>query len=199
VLFAEPRGGIFRLTQSVLDGPVHPGLLINVIASTLGTSVIGLFAWQSRARWRHWSFDRDDRLVLLFAMMVAANAVISYPYTKDVVMSPAGAFYAAAAYAALRRVTWPTTGSAVIAVSVAALVLASCWSVRAVGVHLNLRESAFKVRTDWAFADQWFARQADGAGRAQRPLKGVLQRDAVYEHPVPPDLWFAHWRMFDID
>ena len=38
--------------------------------------------------------DRDAQLIALFVMVLGANAVISYPYAKDVVMSPAGAFLA---------------------------------------------------------------------------------------------------------
>ena len=41
-------------------------------------------------------FTRDDQLVAVFVAVTLANAAISYTYTKDVILSPAGIFYAAA-------------------------------------------------------------------------------------------------------
>jgi hypothetical protein len=200
VLFAEPRAGVFTLTQAMVEGRAAPGLLINVVASLLATAVIAAFAWQRRTRWMAWSFDHDDRLVLLCMMMIAANATISYPYTKDVIMSPAGAFYAVATVAAARQIRWPASAGAALATSAAAIVLVTCWSVRAVGTHLQLRESAFDVRSEWADADSWFAQQDEESRLAgQRPLKGVLQREAVYGHRVPPALTLSAFRIFDLE
>ena len=52
-------------------------------------------------------------------MTLLANAAISFPYTKDVVMSPAAAFHALAAAVALRELflrvaarPWPVTVTA---------------------------------------------------------------------------------------
>jgi hypothetical protein len=200
VLFAEPRGGVFRLTQAIVEDRATPGLWINVTTSVLATMLIAVFVWQRRRRVRTWSFDRDDRLVLLFVMVVAANAVISYPYTKDVVMSPSGAFLAVAVFAATRSVTWPTSRGMTIAVSAAALVLASGWSIRAIGTHVQLREHAFKIRNDWAYADHWFAQQSEAVRLdGQRPLKRVLQRDAIYGHDVPPELTLSSIPVFDLE
>jgi hypothetical protein len=200
VLFAEPRSGVFRLTHAIVEDRAAPGLWINVTTSVLATMLIGVFLWQRRAHLRTWSFDRDDRLVLLFVMVAAANAVISYPYTKDVVMSPAGALFAVAAYAAARSASWPASGGAALATAAAALVLASGWSVRAVGTHVQLREHAFKIRNDWAYADRWFAQQSEALRQdGQRPLKRILQRDAIYGHQVPPELTLSGMPVFDLE
>src|SRR5690606_33491386 len=83
---------------------------VNVAASTGITFAIAVYSWRRRREWLARRFDRDDRLVLIFGMVLVANAVISYPYTKDVIMSPAGVFFAVAAFAALRGWTsaWPS-------------------------------------------------------------------------------------------
>src|SRR5690606_24023628 len=91
VLVAEPRAGVFRLTSSLVSGTPDLALAISSAASLAATTAIALFAWRRRHALLARRFDRDDQLVLIFGMVLVANAVISYPYTKDVIMSPAGA------------------------------------------------------------------------------------------------------------
>jgi hypothetical protein len=50
----------------------------------------------------HRTSDMTDRLVFVFAGVLAANALLSYAYTKDDIMSVSGVFYGLAAYAASR-------------------------------------------------------------------------------------------------
>ena len=203
VLFSEPRGGVFRLLYGLsLDDP-EPSAIVNVIASTGATLLVVLYAWRRRGDWRLRRFDRDDRIVLLFVMVLAANAVISYPYTKDVIVSPAGAFYAAAVFVAARhvlpsRLAVPAWRSAVA--TAACLLLASTWGVRAVGQHLNLRESGRKVRSEWAYAEDWFARQGLTIDKPRDvALLRHLQRDAIFTHPAPPRLPLVDHEIFDVD
>jgi hypothetical protein len=94
VLFSEPRAGVFQLTGSLLSGDVKVWSLVNVAASTFSTLLIAATIWWRRDRWRAWRLERADQLVLVFIAVLAANSVMSYAYTKDVILSPAGAFYA---------------------------------------------------------------------------------------------------------
>ena len=67
-----------------------------VLACTLGSLVVLRYVWRRRARVARPALHRDDQIVFVFLGVTAANAVISYAYTKDVIMSPAGIFFAAA-------------------------------------------------------------------------------------------------------
>ena len=57
---------------------------------------------------RYRATDASDRLILLFAVVLAANATLSYAYTKDDIMSVSGIFYGLAAYAAIRLLIGPS-------------------------------------------------------------------------------------------
>ena len=102
VLFAEPRDGVYRLTRSLVRGAPEWPLVIGFVSSSLATVVIARFAWARRKRWWRREFERDDQLVLMFAAVLAANATISYGYSKDQIISPAGFFFAIAAFVAAR-------------------------------------------------------------------------------------------------
>ena len=159
VLFAEPKSGVWVLTRDLIDGNVLPYQIIAVCASTGATILV---AWYIAARWRTWRNTRQaaralvitdaDRLMVLFIAVLVANALISYPYTKDVIMSPAGAFQALAAGVALaallERVCLRPARR--LAVSVLLCVLCATWSIRLVAINYALREHAWIVRNDWA-------------------------------------------------
>jgi branched-subunit amino acid ABC-type transport system permease component len=76
---------------------------------------------------------------------------VSYPYTKDVIMSPAGAFHALAAGAAiaalLERVCVRPARRLVLSIALCAL--CATWSIRLVAINYALREHAWIVRNDW--------------------------------------------------
>ena len=194
VLFAEPRAGEYAMTRDLLADEVKTWQYVAVTSSTLGTLVIATFAWARRGQWWRLRFDRDDQLVIIFAAMTAFNAFISYAYTKDVIMSPAGAFFALALAVATRRMaiggrpggqgswrfSWRT-----VAPTVLLCVMSSAWAVRAIGIHVGLRHSALVMRNEWAYADLWFADEGQTlTGDAVR-LKDQLQGDAVSRHPAP--------------
>src|SRR4029077_12858942 len=93
VLFSEPRAGIWTIPAELVRGRVAGGTIINVVSSTVTTFIIGWFAAARRRAWRAGVFDRDDQIVLVSLAVIVANAVISYGYTKDEIMGPAGVFY----------------------------------------------------------------------------------------------------------
>ncbi len=194
VLFAEPRAGEYAMTRNLLARELEPWQYVAVIASTLGTLVIAAFAWTRGGEWRRLRFDRDGQLVAVFAAVTGFNAFISYAYTKDVIMSPAGAFFALALAAATRGVALggmpggpggrPFSWRAV-ALTVLLGVMSAAWAVRAVGIHVGLRHSALVMRNEWAYADLWFADAGQTPTGSAARLRDQLRLDAVSRHPAP--------------
>jgi hypothetical protein len=164
VLFAEPKSGVWVLTRDLLQGSSLPYQYIALVASTGATAMIGWYTatrlresrgggWK-RARAYVSTMSHADRLVFLFVAVLAANATISYPYTKDAIMSPAGVFHslaAAVAFAALLERLPHLTLPRVPSVALAALlvVFTTVWAIRFVAIHYALREHAWIVRNDW--------------------------------------------------
>ena len=192
VLLSEPTGGVFRLTQQTLRGDFDLATWISPIASACATALVSIFVWRRRRAFAAWHLDRDDQLVALFVMVLAANAVISYPYTKDVVMSPAGAFLAVAVVVAARNVlSWlPAVASprmAMLALAGFALT-GTTWAIRVTGTHLGLRTGAYVERNEWAYAEISLAEDGVVLTDAERALLRTLRDDALFRHPAPPPL-----------
>lgn len=153
VLFAEPKAGVFVLTRGIVNDEVVPRDLIAVLSSTSATVLIAVFAASRMRTWVREGLDGPGRLLFVALAVIGANAVISYPYTKTVIMSPAGVFHALAAGVAFSwALTWlgrrPRVTAVLVAVALAAL--SAGWTVRFVGVHYRLREKAFLTRNDWS-------------------------------------------------
>jgi hypothetical protein len=200
VLFAEPKGGVWRFTWELTTGTVHPWTLVSVVSSTTATLLIGWFVWSRRMAIRRWRLDEADRLVIVFAGVLLANAVISFPYTKNVIMSPSGVFLGLAVYAASRA--WlqaiPQRHAAITVVLFA--VLTCGWAFRVAGNHYNLRRTAAEQRAEWVTVDSWLDRQHIALPTADaRALHDALRRDALVNHPTPfqPSTRWTAW--FDID
>jgi hypothetical protein len=192
VLLSEPTAGVFRVTSAIARGDVDLQMIMNLVATVSVTGAIIVFAWRRRNEWLARRFERDDRLVALFVMILAANAVISYPYTKDVIMSPAGAFFAVAGFAAVRNIlTWlparvsPRVAAAALA---AAALVSGTWAARVVGTHLNLRTGAYVERNEWVYADSALADEGVTLTDAEKVLLRTLRDDAIFVHPPPPPL-----------
>jgi hypothetical protein len=206
VLFAEPRGGTWGFTAGLLAGGMPAWQIVNVVTSTLTSLLIAAYVLPRLRRWRRLEFDEGDRLVCLFLAVLPANAAFAYVYVKDVVLSPAGLFYAVAVFAVVRALlvdaarsspqgrAWVSAGAlAVVAV------LACGWSVRFVGVNYSLRQVADSVRNEWAYYDDW---ERDQGFRLVEPahlaVKQALYEDAIRSAPRPP-AWSAPWadELFD--
>ncbi|MEQ1572685.1 MAG: hypothetical protein ABL993_00430 [Vicinamibacterales bacterium] len=194
VLFAEPRGGVWAAVRDALSGDLRWWQIINVLTSVLTTSLI---ARHVVSRWRHWRqglVDDDDRLVLLFLALLPANALFAYAYAKDVIMSPAGLFYALAAYAAVKSAAESAAGKVTlrsISVVVCLALVACGWSVRFVGLHYNLRQRAASVRDEWAYFSDWQREQGPSemlVTPTHRRIRDSLYEDAIRRTPKPPAL-----------
>jgi hypothetical protein len=146
-----------------------------------------------------------DRHTVVFVLVLAANAAMSYVYTKDEIMSTAGAFYAlpvagAAAYFLRRWPDRPHRRSATALVCLVCLAGSAAWATRAAGVHHVLRSQAFVQRNDWARLDREWQRDGNWERyRDQEPLIRELQREAI-AMPVVNPRFEPRWmeRVFDI-
>jgi hypothetical protein len=200
VLFAEPKGGVWRFVWELTTGTLHPWTLVSVMSSSVATMLIAWFVWSRRAAIRRWHLDGADRLVIVFAGVLLANAVISFPYTKNVIMSPSGVFLGLAVYAASRA--WlQAIPQRHAAITVVLFTVLTCgWAFRVAGNHYNLRRSAAEQRAEWVTVDSWLDRQHIVLRSANaRALHDALRRDALVNHPTPfqPSTRWRNW--FDID
>ena len=198
VLFAEPRGGVWTFVGGLLRGRPEPWQFVNVLTSTATTLLIARYAATRLRNWRARQFDEADRFVIIFLAVLPLNALLAGGYEKDVIMSPAGLFYGAAAYFVFRERL-----SGVSAVSIApavALLLAVGWSVRFVGIHESLRARALSVREEWAYYDDWVREQPRPMPLTpeEQAIKQHLYDDAVLRAPraPQPSLGVAE-RLFD--
>jgi hypothetical protein len=181
VLFAEPKGGVWIATQRLLAGELLPRDIIAVVSSTGATALIVWYMTQRVGAWRGGELSDGDRLVLLFAPILGANAVLSYSYLKDVIVSPAGVFHALAATVAftlaLQRLAAIPLRGPVAAVTAALLVLSAGWTARLVGLHYSLREKAFIVRNEW----MWLGPEPANLDLHSNPEGRRLVRQLYYE------------------
>jgi hypothetical protein len=203
VLFAEPRGGTWLFARGLVHDGLLPWQLLTVATSTLATVLVAWHVARRAARWRRRHFDDSDRLILLFLVLLPANALFAAVYEKDVILSPAGLFSAMATAAALRSLlfedrAWLSSsgrraivGSAIIALSVG-------WTLRSVGIDYRLREMAWTGRNEWAYHEQWMDRQKIHLTDAQRRIEQTLYDDAIWRRPSPPTVtWRFADRLFD--
>ena len=192
VLWSEPRAGVWDLTERLVDRVmISRPMLVNVVASTLATGMLIRFVWTRRLQWRVGLLERADRIVLIFAAVLLANGVLSYAYTKDVVMSPAGVFYALAVTVALRELIAEARRAASATVMLAMLMAATsaAWAVRAVAVQVAVRQGGMAVREQWAYIDHWLEREGKTvADPGALALQRQLQDDAIVRHPGRPPL-----------
>jgi len=202
VLFSEPRAGIWTTAAEFARGRIAAGTIINIVSSTVTTAVIGWFVVARRDVWTRRAFERDDQIVFVSLAVIVANAVISYGYTKDEIMGPAGVFYALAACVGIVFVL-RTVGEQIHRVPSAtlALVLAivsAGWVVRTAGLHYQMNMMTFYDRNEWVYVDDWLVRQQSvpttEAGKAlvHQLREDALERAAVNPYLLSPrlDQWF---------
>ena len=173
-----------------------------MIASFLATCLIGRFMWKRRHAWLRREFERNDQLVALFVLILGANAALSYSYTKDVIVSPAGLFMALAVFAASSDylADFRARKASAIPAIVLLTLLSTTWAVRAVGIHAALAETAINYREQWAYFDGHIgAWGLDANDPSAMALKQELQDDAVLRHPVHPPIREQWTRFFDTD
>ena len=103
VLFSDPDRGVFHTVRTWLQGEIPARLYLPVRdvrdhdrpdRARRGRQM----AWPCAAM-----PASSTQLLIIFGAVLIANAVVSYAYTKHEIISVAGAFYALAAYVAVRH------------------------------------------------------------------------------------------------
>jgi len=190
MLAGEPRDGVFRLTDSVRRGALDASLALGVVTTLLASLLVLHAVWTRRRAWLARRFERDDQILALFCAMLVANVALGYAYTKDVILAPAGFFYAAAVFVACRRLVESAAARRVAPWVASSLlfVLSTGWAVRAVGIHASLADTAFEVRNQWVYVDDWIASRRVVTTPPVEALKQQLYDDALLRHPARPIL-----------
>lgn len=152
VLFSQPRNGTWIMARRWIDGDFTPWMAIHLGSSLIISLMLLAAAVRALPRWWSSTLDDRDRFVLLAVAMVGANAVISFGYVKDDVLSLGATFYAAGAFAVLARAAErASAGGRGRQVAAAVLIAASLlWTVRATGTFFSLRAFAYRTGADWA-------------------------------------------------
>jgi hypothetical protein len=182
VLFSEPQDGIFETWYSKVHAQPMWRIMLPVVTSVLTTGVV---IWAAARRlWLKTPFDDTARALALFSLVVIANATLSFAYAQDEIMSVAGAFYALAAFGAMRDalLTGPSLRPvAAIASAVLLCTLAIGWSVRTAGIHFVLRSQAIKHQIDWVeLPGRWERNNQWPSDPAEQRLILQLRNDAVH-------------------
>jgi hypothetical protein len=195
VLLSEPREGLFAATRAWRGGDVHPHAYLTVLSSLAMTAVM---AWAAFAWWRQRStLGRSGRLAIVAVVVIAANAALSFSYTKDDIIAVAGVFYAIAAFTAVRAtLEYAQAGGFIrgLLVAVALVMLTSAWAMRSSGVHHVAAEHAFRTRNDWAELPlRW---QEEGRWpKDPQPLALIERlRNEALEADVPNPQMVPEWR-----
>jgi len=204
VLFAEPRSGVFVLIREILASKLTAGTVINVTTSIATTGVLAWFAVRRWPAWRTLTFTHEDRLFLIAMSVLVANAAISFPYTKDVTMSTAAAFYPLAMFAALHALAGGLSGRAMpawrgVAVCVLLATVSLGWAVRGSAFYLDMRREAQVVRQDWGTVYEFLDSQGmGGLGPRERAFVDGF-RGQMFALPAPRPATDHRWLQLELD
>jgi len=150
VLFSEPQAGVFGAANAWLNDRLLPREVLPIVTSAVTTGLIFLAAARRLAR--RTEVDDTARFIMIGVAVLGANAVLSFSYTKNDILSIAGTFYALATYSAIRDglLTAPAMQRATrVAFAVLLCLLSVGWTIRSAGVHYVLRAQAFRHQADW--------------------------------------------------
>lgn len=205
VLVSEPRSGVWVFVRAIRGDQLAPRHFIQIGASLFATGLVIAYVVDRLRAGIVRPLTLADQHTVVFALVLAANAAMSYVYTKDMIMSTAGALYALPVFGAAvhflrrwpeRRRTWLATGA------MCGLLLAgsAAWAIRAAGVHHVLRSQAFVQRNDWTRLERDWRRDGNWERYAdQEALIRELRHEAIATRVVNPRFapgWME--RVFDI-
>lgn len=198
VLLSEPRSGAWEMTSRILQGGASPSTIASVVSACVGTGVIAWFVATRWPRWKTRQFEPADRIVLVFAAVLVANAAMCCVYTKDEIMSTAGVFYALAVYVATRECVsrFKVPGYRPLATVAVVTMLAAgsaAWGIRATGLYYAMYWKASKVRYEWAEVEVFLrAQQIALRTPAEVRLVEQLRTDAM-KAPLLNAALLPHW------
>jgi hypothetical protein len=191
VLFSEPRDGVIRIGRAIVDGEVRPWMIVHVLSGIAATALLAWYAVVVRWRRPASEWAGGQRVLFVAAGVLVANATISYPYTKDQIMSVAALFVAAAVSAPaamlaarLPRAPWARGAALALLLATSAL-----WSLRVAGLQHLLVHTAFVTRNDWATVDPAAAVRPFGSDPDLLALITALRTTALTKATAYPDAW----------
>ena len=155
VFFSEPRAGVVALLNVVADRHIFLWQIVNVVTSIVSTGLIAL--WMHRAQWT----PARRALALTACAVIVLNAGLGYLYTRDRIVSAAGASYALLLALAVtdgcRRWRSDAQGGPgrVVLATMLAVAMAG-WTVRGAGGFSWLNDYAWEAKREWA-AEDWRA------------------------------------------
>jgi hypothetical protein len=156
-------------------------LLITLVAVGFIVSSIRKRAWTN-----------EQRLVAAAAIVLLASGGLCLTYVKDDILSVAGVLYALAAFVTTRWLLQQCDqlgGTRVLAAVVPLffLVCAPLWAFRALGVHFDLRHTAYVTRNDWArIRSATDETPALESGLTKRLQQEALRRQVTGDSFLPP-------------
>lgn len=198
VLASEPRGGVFAFINQILNGPLVIGSLLNVVTSLLTTAVM---IWFVAQRWRAWfalEFTHADRVFLVGVAVLAANAVISFSYLKEIVMTTGALAYALAVFPAftlfLERLQRPAITFVRAGLACTLLTIVSIgWTARAAIFFVDVQVAAYASQKSWVTVDAWMAQQQRSPlSEAEWAVVRQWRKDMLAK-PVPRPYLLPRW------
>jgi hypothetical protein len=201
VLFSDPVRGVFHTVRTWMEGEAPIRLYLATVPSVVTTGLI-VWAVNARLRGRAPSMPAaSDQMFGVFLLVLLANAVVSYAYTKHEIVIVAGTFYAFAAFAAARHaiehLSEPGSRTMQLAFCLMLGALAAVWSFRTVGVHYMMQTQAFREQLEWARLDPEKLAERSYRDDAQaRALAAQIRRDALDLRLPNPRLmpgWANRW------
>jgi hypothetical protein len=207
VFTAEPRASLWRFTRALVDGgTLTAAMVLNVLTSTASSLLLVWFARTRWSNWRRWTFERGDRFVVVCLAVAIVNACVSYPYTKDAIVSPAGLLFALALFpafaAARQRVERETRRPVAIGLAIALGLVSLGWTLRAAAVPYGLLRTAHDYQQEWVHLDRWLVeQQLTEYTPEQMEILGKVREEALSMDVPNPRVvggWFpwAEW-LFD--
>lgn len=204
LLFAEPRSGIWVAIREFRGDNLAAVNFINIGASLFSTGLIVTYVIDRVRSGVRRPTTLADQHVVIFVALLFTNAAMCYVYTKDEIISTAGAFYALPVFGAVvhflrrwpeRRRSWPATA----ALCVLFVAGSTAWATRAAGVHHVLRSQAFVQRNDWTRMEREWRRDGNWERYSHsEPLIHQL-RDEALSMRVVNSQFVPRWmeRVFD--
>jgi hypothetical protein len=181
VAASEPRGGVYALISSLLEGQTPWWRWWHVGSSVL-TSIV-VIAVLIRHRHRIIGLSRDRLLLASGLVLVVCGSALGFLYTRDRIALSAGVGYCLLLYVALAAVlehmpvpAWRRS----LAFGVVG-VLAAGWIVRSAEAYFQIRDMA------WDYHLEWTTRYADlGGAQPQGPLLTSMRSMALSRTPADP-------------
>lgn len=205
VLFGEPRRGVWELSDRLLVQHVyHWPEIFGVMTLSLTSAIVIGYSLTRVRSWLTGHISAPERALVLFWVVLAANAVMSYPYDKDEIMSPSGLFYAASVYCiftelVVRNAQLAINGTRSVIVGLLVAALAGAWSWRAVETGFHLHLAALRYRGDWAQVAGWKASNHESQLPGAAAFIEQLEATGVATHVPSPYLSGWQWdRVFDL-